>query len=85
MNANLTPDSLALFTELASSAGDWDGAPLFEGTQAQKGNLTDLKVAGLVRTERDSGCTWVYFLPEGVAFARSLGIDCRSWPQGGAS
>lgn len=79
MNAtnDITPASLNLFLALAKEAGDWNGAPLYEGnSKAERGNLTQLKVAGLLTTERDddSDCLWVYFTDAGKALAAQHGV-----------
>jgi hypothetical protein len=71
---NLTPASLALFLSLASSAADWAGEPLFEGDNAARGNLTHLKVTGLIETYTDDGCTFCIFTPAGKSLAASHGI-----------
>jgi hypothetical protein len=75
----LTPASLALFEDLIADAPDWSGSPLVDlASAADKGNLTDLKKTGLVTTSVIDGSTFVWFTPEGIAFADSLGLD-TSW------
>lgn len=78
MQIELTPASLELFLKFARDAGNWSGTPLvggnFEFTAADRGNLTDLKVKGLVRTFRDEGHDWVEFLPAGRELAAAHGI-----------
>lgn len=75
---DLTPASEALFLELARDAGNWGGTPLLDGNvstdAASRGNLTDLKVKGLITTFRDEGCTWVDFTRAGKQLAASHGI-----------
>lgn len=77
----LTPNSLALFTAYAKDAGNWSGTPLVggnvRGSQELRGNLTQVKRAGLVETFRDEGNTWLTFTDAGIVFAASLGIDMR--------
>jgi hypothetical protein len=71
----LTPATKALFVELVKDAPNWGGTPLFQGTKAQQGNLTDLKTKGLVETEQDEDnrlCFWVYFTDEGKKLAVDL-------------
>lgn len=72
----LTPPSHQLFYQLVQDSFNWSGTPLFDGTQQEKGNLTDLKKKGLVTTWKEEGCLWVDFTNEGRAFAkREFGID----------
>ena len=74
----MTTATLDLFRTLATSAIDWQGEPLFDGTSAERGNLCDLKNRGLITTFCDEGCTFVTFTPLGVEFAhlnRGVGID----------
>lgn len=70
----ITEASLALFLTLAKDAGNWNGQPLLDITKEERGNLTQLKRAGLLVTFNDSGCDWVDFKPAGVALAASHGI-----------
>lgn len=82
---NLTPASRKLFLDLAKDAANWSGTPLFGGNVGDeirdKGNLTDLKVKGLVTTfaERNGRgqpvLSWVEFTPAGRAFAAENGIE----------
>ena len=84
MTPNITPTSLALFVAFAQDSGQWAGVPLIGGNvdvgPALRGNLTQLKKAGLVQTDYDSveNLTWLMFLPAGEAFATELGIDLGS-------
>lgn len=75
----LTPRSIQLFKDLANDAGNWGGSPLFGGNvgcdKGDKGNLTQLKKAGLLTTQEDEGLSWVNFTEAGVEYARSLGIE----------
>jgi len=74
---NITPASLNLFLSLATDAPNWDGAPLYEShSKAERGNLTQLKVAGLLYTEQDddSDCLWVYFTDAGKELAAQHGV-----------
>jgi hypothetical protein len=74
----LTAASQALFVELAEDARNWGSMVPTDGnidmTSAQRGNLTQLKKAGLIVTQVDEGSTWVLFTEAGLAYAESLGI-----------
>ena len=78
----LTKTSKALFTAYAQDAGNWNGTPLVggnvAGTAALRGNLTQLKKAGLIETVKDETGTWLYFTSLGIKCADALGIDL-SW------
>lgn len=69
---NLSPASTDLFLSLAQDAGNWSGTPLVEVSKSEEGNLTDLKVKGLLKTMTDEGCTFAYFTDAGVALAMQL-------------
>ena len=75
---NITDTSRELFVELAKDAINWAGAPLLGGNvpadKHTRGNVTQLKKAGLIWTEVDEGNTWVYFTDEGRSYARELGV-----------
>jgi hypothetical protein len=71
---NITPDSFKLFMELANDAGNWSGTPLLEVSPAERGNLTQLKVAGLLTTMTDDGCVFAVFTDAGVALAVANGV-----------
>lgn len=76
---NITEQSKALFVAYAQDALNWSGTPMVGGnvggSKADAGNLTQLKVAGLVETWTDEGCTWLHFTDAGKAYAASLGIE----------
>ena len=77
-NDNITSNSLALFLALAGDAGNWEGHPMTELTKETRGNLTQLKRAGLLVTWTDEdyrGCVFVRFTDSGKALAREHGID----------
>ena len=78
----LTKTSKALFTAYAQDAGNWNGTPLVggnvAGTAALRGNLTQLKKAGLIGTVKDETGTWLWFTVAGIDYAGTLGIDL-SW------
>jgi hypothetical protein len=75
MTIELTNASLELFKAFADDAENWNGTPLLDITNAQRGNLTDLKKNGLLETFKDEGCDWVYFTDKGKEFAASLGFE----------
>ena len=74
----ITAASQELFTLLAEDAGNWGSMVPTDGnidmTAAQRGNLTQLKKAGLVTTTQYEGAAWVLFTAAGVAYAEELGI-----------
>jgi hypothetical protein len=72
---NITPRSLELFLAYANDAGNWSGQPLFDGSKEDRGNLTQLKQAGLLTTFTDEGCLWIDFTEAGVALAAQHGIE----------
>lgn len=82
----ITEASKQVFINYAKDAGNWSGTPLVGGnvggSKEERGNLTQLKRAGLITTivdnepGRDSArCTWVVFTPKGIEYATTLGID----------
>jgi len=83
---DITDTSKALFVDFAQDAGNWNGMPLIGGNvmiknaKADRGNLTQLKKAGLVETEYDSfeRLTWLTFTEDGERYANELGIDLGS-------
>jgi len=78
MEITLTPASEALFRELVDDAGNWSGTPEVWITKEQRGNLTDLKRAGLLTTQADRGVTFAYFTAKGRDLAKALGLDWES-------
>lgn len=74
----VTQRSFELFMAYAKDAGNWSGTPLVAGnvggSAQDRGNLTQLKVAGLIETFRSNGDTWIEFTPAGVALAAKNGI-----------
>ncbi len=75
----ITEKSKALFLAYADDACNWSGNPLVGGnvggSKEDRGNLTQLKQAGLIKTEVDEGCTWIIFTEEGKAYALANGIE----------
>jgi hypothetical protein len=77
--ARITETTKALFLAYAKDADNWSGTPMVGGnvggSAEERGNLTQMKKAGLVTTFNDEGCTWLRFTPEGVKFARDNGVE----------
>jgi hypothetical protein len=85
----ITPESLRVFLAYAKDADNWSGMPLIgyggnvalsrEAARAERGNLTQLKQAGLITTETDQGpcgpCVWMRFTPAGIKLAAEHGVD----------
>lgn len=75
---NITEASLRLFLAYAEDAANWNGTPLVGGnvggTKEERGNLTQLKQANLLKTFRDDGLLWVRFTDAGIALAARHGI-----------
>lgn len=74
----LTEASLALFKALADDAANWSGTPPAWVSKEERGNLTQLKRAGLLTTFVDEGDPFAQFTDAGIAFAAEQGIDL-SW------
>ena len=78
MNAAITEASKAVFVAYAKDAGNWSGTPLVGGNvgggKEERGNLTQLKKAGLITTFVSEGSTWIDFTAAGKEFATTLGI-----------
>lgn len=76
---NITEKSKALFLAYARDAGNWSGQPMVGGnvggTKEDRGNLTQLKQAGLLTTVNDGRCMWVNFTDAGRAYAKANGVD----------
>lgn len=79
MNMNITEQSKQLFIAYANDAGNWNGTPLVGGnvggSKEDRGNLTQLKRAGLIETDVEDGDTWVFFSDAGKQYAADLGIS----------
>jgi hypothetical protein len=76
---NITETSLVVFLAYANDAGNWNGQPLVGGnvggSKEERGNITQLKQAGLITTEIDEGCTWLQFTESGKFLALEHGIE----------
>jgi hypothetical protein len=81
MELNITERSKALFLAYAKDAGNWSGTPLVGGnvgaSAEDRGNLTQLKQAGLLTTDRMDGHLWVHFSDLGREYAREYGVEIR--------
>ena len=81
-SVNVTPQSLAVFLAYAQDAFNWGGMPLVGGnvggTKEDRGNLTQLKKAGLLTTQQEGRETWIVFTDLGKALAHEHGLDL-SW------
>lgn len=75
---NLTETSLNVFLAYARDADNWGGTPLVGGnvggSKQERGNLTQLKRAGLIETFRDGTEMWISFTDAGKALAKEHGI-----------
>ena len=75
----ITKNSLDLFLAYAEDADNWSGSPLVGGnvcsTKEDRGNLTQLKRAGLITTFKEDGDTWINFTSEGKKLAAEHGIE----------
>jgi len=75
----ITDTSLKVFLAYAKDAGNWSGTPLIGGNvgggKEERGNLTQLKKAGLIETFKYDGDLWVEFTEAGKAFAKENGVE----------
>jgi hypothetical protein len=78
MDTKITEQSLQLFLAYAKDSGNWSGTPPVNGnvggTREGRGNLTQLKRAGLLTTFKYEGESWIEFTPAGVALAAGHGV-----------
>lgn len=78
ITVDITPRSMELFLAYARDAGNWSGTPLVGGnvggSAEDRGNLTQLKRAGLISTFPYDGDTWIEFTESGRALAADNGI-----------
>ena len=79
---DITETSLNIFLAYAKDACNWSGMPPIGGnvggSKEERGNLTQLKQAGLITTQYDNGSTWIIFTKLGRELAASHGIDTGS-------
>ncbi len=80
---NITEKSKEVFTMYYNDAGNWSGTPgvglNVGGSKEERGNLTQLKQAGLIQTWSDEGVVWVEFTDAGLAYAKEIGLKEPSW------
>jgi len=74
----ITERSKSLFISYAKDAGNWSGTPMVDGDKESRGNLTQLKLAGLLSTFDSDGIAFVRFTDLGVEYAASLGITINA-------
>lgn len=76
---NITEQSKKVFLAYAEDAANWSGTPLVGGnvggSKEERGNLTQLKKAGLITTFESDGLTWVRFTDAGKALSLENGIE----------
>lgn len=81
-NVNITKQSKSLFIEYWKDAANWSGTPAIghnvESSKENNGNLTQLKVAGLITTWNDDGSTWLRFTNAGKEYGKSIGLNVES-------
>ncbi len=78
----ITQQSLDTFLKYAKDAGNWSGTPMLDGDKSENGNLTQLKQAGLIETNKDYDnhrVTWVDFTDAGLKLALEHGIDIAQY------
>jgi hypothetical protein len=85
----ITETSLKVFKMYADDAGNWSGTPLVGGnvggTKEERGNLTQLKKAGLIETFESDGHKWLSFTEAGFHYACEVSPDYKAnfgeWPE----
>jgi hypothetical protein len=79
IEASITPTSKKVFKDYADDAGNWSGQPLVGGNvtsgKKERGNLTQLKIAGLIKTFESDGHMWLTFTENGYHYACSLPVS----------
>jgi len=79
VSPKITDESKRIFVAYARDSVNWAGTPLVGGnvggSVGERGNLTQLKRAGLITTQVDEGETWISFTAKGIEYAKSLKID----------
>lgn len=74
----ITEASMELFIGFAKDAGNWNNMPMLDITKEQRGNLTQLKKAGLVTTSESDDLDWVHFTKSGAALAKEFGHEVEA-------
>lgn len=75
---SITPESHKLFMAFAEDACNWNNEPLLDISKEQRGNLTQLKTAGLLETFKSDGVAWVSFTDSGKKYAATNGISIEA-------
>ena len=80
--ATMTIETEKLFVELGEDAGNWGGQPMLDYNVSigrhRRGNLTDLKKLGLLRTEPTEMGPCVVFTDKGKELLKNqYGINIR--------
>jgi hypothetical protein len=71
---NISPASALLLFDLINDAPNWNGQPLIDITKEQRGNLTDLKRRGLLKTFTEEGCQFAIFTEIGIEVAAKVNV-----------
>lgn len=75
----ITETSLKVFLAYADDAPNWSGTPLIGGNvgggKEERGNLTQLKKAGLITTFESDGEMWIDFTDAGRKLAHRHGLQ----------
>jgi hypothetical protein len=75
----ITEKSLKVFLAYAKDAGNWGGNPWIGGnvggTKEERGNITQLKQAGLIKTQQDGRNSYIIFTAAGKTLAAEHGIS----------
>lgn len=79
LQEKITDQSLDTFLMYARDACNWNGMPLIGGnvggSKQERGNLTDLKKKGFIKTfEEDRKCVFIEFTEKGKTLALKYGI-----------
>lgn len=75
---NMSYASYDLLRDLILDAPNWSGQPLIDITKEQRGNLSDLKRRGFLKTFKDEGCMFAIFTDLGKVAAERFGINIAS-------
>lgn len=81
----ITERSEALLIKLAKDAGNWQGQPMIGAganvatTKEDRGNITQLKIAGLITTFVDREDTFVQFTALGKAYVIGKGVPMMEY------
>ena len=80
---NITQASRELFVAYYNDAPNWNGTPAIghnvSSTQQSNGNLTQLKISGLITTWVDENVSWLRFTDAGLNYAKLLGLNPPCW------